>query len=205
MIILIDNYDSFTYNLYQFLAELGAEVKVIRNDCMTVEEMLALSPKAIVLSPGPGLPDHAGVCLEIVKSCYQSLPILGVCLGHQVIAAAFGAELIQAVHIKHGKQSPIQHNGEGIFQYLSQPLAVMRYHSFVIKKGTLPPVFTITAKSMDDEEIMAIKHQDYPLYGIQFHPESIGTKTGKRMLQHFLNEMGRVQKNERIFTKINGE
>ncbi len=186
MILLIDNYDSFTYNLYQYLEELGESVIVKRNDEITIEEIAALDPNGIVLSPGPGTPKDAGICIEVIQKFYEQIPILGICLGHQAIGEAFGATISKAKEIRHGKTSNIQHNGGGLFQYLPQPLEVMRYHSLVIEKGTLPPILTKAAIAMDDGEIMAIKHQEAPLYGLQFHPESIGTVSGKKLLKNFL-------------------
>lgn len=196
MILLIDNYDSFTYNLYQYLAELGETVMVKRNDAITLEEIDALQPEAIVISPGPGRPDEAGICIPLVNRYYQSIPILGVCLGHQAIAAAFGADIITAKRICHGKTSLITHNGKGFFEYQSQPLEVMRYHSLVIDRDTLPYELEVMASDMNDGEIMAIRHVAYPVYGVQFHPESIGTKTGKKMLHEFIIQAGRGRKNE---------
>ncbi|MFH5780167.1 anthranilate synthase component II [Heyndrickxia oleronia] len=198
MIILLDNYDSFTYNLYQYLLELGETVEVFRNDRITVEEIRDMQPKAIILSPGPGVPDQAGICMDVIKKLHQQIPILGVCLGHQAIGAAFGAKIVQAREIKHGKTSRILHTGEGIFQYMTQPLEVMRYHSLVIEKASLPGQLDILATSMDDQEIMAIKHTIYPLYGIQFHPESIGTKAGKEMIKNFLVEIRKEHSYESI-------
>ncbi|MCM3240831.1 aminodeoxychorismate/anthranilate synthase component II [Heyndrickxia oleronia] len=198
MIILLDNYDSFTYNLYQYLLELGETVEVFRNDRITVEDIRDMQPKAIILSPGPGVPDQAGICMDVIKELHQQIPILGVCLGHQAIGAAFGARIVQAREIKHGKTSRILHTGEGIFQYMTQPLEVMRYHSLVIEKASLPGQLDILATSMDDQEIMAIKHTIYPLYGIQFHPESIGTKAGKEMIKNFLVEIRKEHSYESI-------
>lgn len=201
MILLIDNYDSFTYNLYQYIKELGEEVLIKRNDQITVQEIHELKPTGIVLSPGPGTPEKAGICIEIIQNLHTSVPILGVCLGHQSIGAAFGANVVIADHIMHGKTSLIRHNGEGLFQYLSQPIGVMRYHSLVIEKETLPPQFEIAALSMDDKEIMAIKHMRYPVFGVQFHPESIGTDTGKKMLKNFLEEMRKENNRETVSAK----
>ncbi|MED1204991.1 anthranilate synthase component II [Heyndrickxia acidicola] len=189
MILLLDNYDSFTYNLYQYIAETGEQVRVVRNDEMTVEELDKLKPEAIIVSPGPGKPEDAGITIEVIQSFYQKVPILGVCLGHQALGAAFGAEIEQAREIKHGKTSMITHVGTGIFDYMQQPLEVMRYHSLVVKKETIPPSFKVLARSMDDGEVMAIKHYGFPLYGVQFHPESIGTKGGKMIIQNFLKEI----------------
>jgi len=187
MILLIDNYDSFTYNLYQYFLELGEDVQVVRNDQITVAEIKALKPEAIILSPGPGIPENAGICIELIRAYYQDIPILGICLGHQAIGAAFGAEIVQAMNIKHGKTSMILHSGQGLFAYMSQPLEVMRYHSLVMKEQSLPSELEVVAKSMDDEEVMGIQHIHYPLYGLQFHPESIGTKCGKAIIKNFLD------------------
>ena len=198
MILLIDNFDSFTYNIYQSFSEEGFEVKVIRNDEMTVAEIEMLNPEAIIISPGPGKPEQTGICVELVKTFYKRIPILGICLGHYIIATAFDAELIEAQTIKHGKTALITHNGSGMFSYLSQPLEVMLYHSYVIGLNNFPYQFEITAKSLDTDEVMAIKHRTYPLYGLQFHPESIGTKTGKKMIRNFLEEIGRVRSHEAI-------
>lgn len=202
MILLIDNFDSFTFNLYQYLGELGEEAAVYRNNQISLEEIKALNPKAIILSPGPGKPEDAGICIEIINNFYNKIPILGICLGHQAIGAAFGSEINRAKQIKHGKTSFINHNGSGIFNYLSSPLEVMRYHSLKIDKDTMPPELECIAHSMDDNEVMAIKHEDYPVYGLQFHPESIGTPLGKQMLKNFLLEIGRMDTNEGIFTSV---
>lgn len=201
MILLIDNYDSFTFNLYQYLCELGEEVLVKRNNELTVEKVEELEPTAIVLSPGPGRPENAGILIELIQEFYDKVPMLGVCLGHQAIAAAFGGEVVRAATIKHGKTSLIKHNNSGLFQYIPQPVEVMRYHSLVVRKDTLPPVLTTSAVSMDDNEIMAFRHFEYPVYGVQFHPESIGTKLGKKLLQNFI-ELKEEANNERISTKI---
>lgn len=189
MILLIDNYDSFTYNIYQDIASEGIEVTVFRNDQLNIEDISTLNPEAIILSPGPGKPDQAGICPEVVKAFHKRMPFLGICLGHQVIAQAFGGEISQANTIKHGKTSLMTHNGNGLFSYLTQPLEVMRYHSLVIDRNTLPDELKITATSLEDNEIMAIKHRQYPVHGIQFHPESIGTLAGKKMIRNFLQEI----------------
>ncbi|WP_264738162.1 anthranilate synthase component II [Cytobacillus firmus] len=196
MILLIDNYDSFTFNLYQYLGELGQEIKVVRNDQITIEEIKKLNPEAIVLSPGPGRPEQAGVIVEVIQEFYRELPILGICLGHQAIGYAFGAKIEKAKKIMHGKVSNLKHNGSQLFQYMPQPINIMRYHSLVIQSGTLPGSFKVLARSMDDNEIMAIKHEDYPLYGLQFHPESVGTGLGKKILENFLQSIGRGKKGE---------
>lgn len=197
MILLLDNYDSFTYNLYQHLCELGEEVKVFRNDRITVDEIRRLKPEAIVLSPGPGVPENAGISIETVKTFYRQIPLLGVCLGHQAIAAAFGAGITKAKEIKHGKTSLVRHGGKGIFSGLPDPVEVMRYHSLVMDRTKIPEVLEVVAESLDDGEIMAIQHQSAPCFGVQFHPESIGTETGKQMLENFLRE---IRKDEKVET-----
>lgn len=198
MILLLDNYDSFTYNLYQYLCELGEEVEVFRNDRITIEEIEALAPEAIVLSPGPGMPEDAGISVEVVRKLYRKIPILGVCLGHQAIGAAFGARITKAKEIKHGKTSFIQHNGKGVFAGQPEPVEVMRYHSLVIDKKTVPEELEVIAESLDDGEIMAVRHKSAPCCGVQFHPESIGTKTGKQMLKNFLHELRKDEQYETI-------
>ncbi|WP_044336627.1 anthranilate synthase component II [Rossellomorea aquimaris] len=202
MILLIDNYDSFTYNLYQYIEELGEEVTVKRNDAISLEEIKELNPAGIILSPGPGKPEDAGICISIIQNLHASVPILGVCLGHQAIGAAFGATIEVAEKVMHGKTSLIKHDGSGVFEYLPQPLEVMRYHSLVIKNGTLPTQLETVALSMDDREIMAIKHMKYPMYGLQFHPESIGTKTGKKIIQNFLVQMRKENNRETLSTEV---
>src|SRR5690625_2418418 len=198
MILLIDNFDSFTYNIYQSFSEEGPDVKVVRNNAITVEEIKQLNPEAIIISPGSGRPEAAGICMEVVKTFYKQVPILGICFGHHIIAASFGAALAEAQTIKHGKTASITHNRSRMFNYLYQPLEVMLYHSYVIDKNTLPVQLEITATSLDAGEIMAIKHRTYPLYGLQFHPESIGTTTGKKIIRNFLEEIGRVRNHEAI-------
>jgi len=188
MILLIDNYDSFTYNLFQYLGELGEEIKVVRNDEITVDAIRSLNPERIVLSPGPGRPENAGILIELIQSLYQEYPILGICLGHQGIGYAFGSEVGKALNVMHGKTSILKVTGNSVFRQIEQPIEVMRYHSLVIKKDTLHEDFEVLAYSTDDNEIMAIKHKQYPLYGYQFHPESVGTVSGKQLLQNFINE-----------------
>ncbi|MEK5268551.1 MULTISPECIES: anthranilate synthase component II [unclassified Heyndrickxia] len=197
MILLLDNYDSFTYNLYQYLCELGEEVRVFRNDRITIDEIRRLKPEAIVLSPGPGVPEDAGISIETVKTFYRQIPLLGVCLGHQAIAAAFGAGITKAKEIKHGKTSLVRHGGKGIFSGQPDPVEVMRYHSLVMDRTKIPEVLEVVAESLDDGEIMAIQHQSAPCFGVQFHPESIGTETGKQMLENFLRE---IRKDEKVET-----
>lgn len=201
MILLIDNYDSFTFNLYQYLGELGEQIVVKRNDSLTVDEIIALSPKAIVISPGPGRPEQAGICIEVIQKLYKTIPILGICLGHQAIGHALGATVAKANEIMHGKISKISHKKTELFKDFEEPLEVMRYHSLVIEKGTLPDTIEVLATSIDDGEIMAIKHKEAPLYGFQFHPESVGTETGKDLIQAFLTAIGEEFLNERVSTK----
>ena len=188
MILLIDNYDSFTYNLYQQASMLGKEVKVVRNDALTIEEIEALQPEAIILSPGPGTPDEAGITVEVVKALYTKFPILGICLGHQSIGQAFGGKIVQAKNIVHGKQSVLDYERTGLFAHLDNEVLVMRYHSLVIEPSTLHNDFTVIATSRDDGEIMAIQHKYYPVFGLRFHPESIGTKEGSQMLLAFIEQ-----------------
>jgi anthranilate synthase component 2 len=198
MILLIDNYDSFTYNLYQYFGELGEDLKVIRNDQLTIEDIKEMNPEAIVLSPGPGRPEHAGICVETIRHFYKQKPILGICLGHQAIGFAFGAAIVRAENIMHGKTSRMQHEAKGLFANLPQPLEVMRYHSLVIARDSLPEDLIVLGTTTDDNEIMAIKHRHYPTYGMQFHPESVGTIHGKKMLANFLTEIRKGNSDERI-------
>jgi anthranilate synthase component 2 len=186
MLTLIDNYDSFTYNLVHFLGELGAPARVYRNDKVTVDEVLAEAPEAIVLSPGPCDPDRAGICLELIERAGPEVPILGVCLGHQSIGAAFGGVVRRAGRVMHGKTSPVSHEGTGLFTTLPRPLAVGRYHSLVVDRPTLPDVLEVTALSTDDGEIMALRHKVHPTVGVQFHPESVLTPDGPALLRNFL-------------------
>ncbi|MDU9156517.1 aminodeoxychorismate synthase component 2 [Klebsiella pneumoniae] len=185
MILLIDNYDSFTWNLYQYFCELGAEVLVRRNDALTLEEIAALAPEKIVISPGPCTPDEAGISLAVIRHYAGKTPLLGVCLGHQAIAQAFGATIVRAAQVMHGKTSLIEHNGEGVFQGLNNPLTVTRYHSLVIDPPTLPSEFNVTARSASGE-IMGIRHREWDLEGVQFHPESILSEQGHQLLANFL-------------------
>ncbi|HED23621.1 MAG TPA: aminodeoxychorismate/anthranilate synthase component II [Firmicutes bacterium] len=189
MILVIDNYDSFTYNLVQYLGELagGMELRVIRNDKIDPEEVGRLDPQRIVLSPGPGNPDGAGACLEIVRRLEGRIPLLGVCLGHQVIGQAYGGEIIRAGNLMHGKVSAINHDSKGIFRGLKNCFKAARYHSLVVNSARLPPALAVTATS-EDGEIMGLKHRRYPVWGIQFHPESIMTENGKKIIKNFLEE-----------------
>lgn len=186
MLLLIDNYDSFTYNLFQYLSELGAEVKVIRNDKATVEELDMLQPELVVVSPGPSTPDNAGVSVDAVRHFSGKVPVLGVCLGHQCIGAAFGGVVSGAGEIRHGKTSPIHHDGKGLFQGVPDPFEAVRYHSLAIEKETVPPDFDVTART-ENGIIMGIRHKTLPVEGVQFHPESILTKQGKQILRNFLD------------------
>lgn len=186
MILMIDNYDSFTYNIVQYLREMAADVAVYRNDVLSIDEVAALKPDAIVISPGPGRPESAGVSMAVIREFSGKVPILGVCLGHQAIGACYGASIIHAKRLMHGKTSDISCDGEGIFTGLgSNPFKAMRYHSLVIDESTLPDCLKITARS-EDGEIMGVRHKEYPLEGIQFHPESIMTPVGKRILRNFI-------------------
>ncbi|MCP2036761.1 anthranilate synthase/aminodeoxychorismate synthase-like glutamine amidotransferase [Planomicrobium sp. HSC-17F08] len=191
MILLIDHYDSFTYNIYQAAAELGEDVEVVRYGALTIDEILAKKPQAIILSPGPGHPEALPESLRLIRQVYQSMPILGICLGHQLIGAAFDGEIAQAPTIRHGKVSLVEHGQQGIFAGLPDPVPVMRYHSLAIQKETMPMCFDIHAAATDDGTVMAIKHRNYPIYGLQFHPESIGTPDGAKLLEHFFAEIKR--------------
>ncbi|MCZ6846180.1 MAG: aminodeoxychorismate/anthranilate synthase component II, partial [Alphaproteobacteria bacterium] len=183
---LIDNYDSFTYNLVHFLGELGIEVEVRRNDVVSVDEALALKPEAIVISPGPGVPERAGICLDLVaRAGERQLPVLGVCLGHQVIGQAFGGKIIRAPEPMHGKVDDIRHNGTDVFQGLPNPLVATRYHSLVVAAQTLPDVLAVTAQTADGL-IMGLAHKELPVHGVQFHPESIATVAGHNLLANFI-------------------
>jgi anthranilate synthase/aminodeoxychorismate synthase-like glutamine amidotransferase len=187
MILVIDNYDSFTYNLVQYLGELGAELKVIRNDKITVAGAGKLNPKKILLSPGPGEPRNAGITEELIKAVAGRVPVLGVCLGHQAIGEAFGGKIVPARRIMHGKTSMIYHDGKDIFKGIKNPFEATRYHSLVVERKSLPKSLEVTAETKDkDKEIMALKHRTYPIWGVQFHPESILTGEGKKLLKNFL-------------------
>ncbi|MCL6754210.1 aminodeoxychorismate/anthranilate synthase component II [Nostoc sp. CCCryo 231-06] len=195
MIIVIDNYDSFTYNLVQYLGELAAEfpvaddIKVFRNDKISIDEIRALKPEAVVISPGPGRPEDAGISLELIEQLGQELPILGVCLGHQSIGQVFGGKIIPAPELMHGKTSQVSHNGVGVFRGLENPLTATRYHSLVIERETCPDVLEITAW-VEDNTIMGVRHRKYPhIQGVQFHPESVLTSSGKQLLRNFLEQL----------------
>ena len=186
MLLMIDNYDSFTYNLVQYLGELGAEVRVYRNDAITVDEVGGLHPQQIVISPGPCTPAEAGVSVDLIRRFAGSIPILGVCLGHQSIGAAFGGRIVRAARLMHGKTSPIFHDDRTIFHGLSQPFEATRYHSLLIERATLPECLELSAWTAEGE-IMGVRHRQFLLEGIQFHPESILTVEGKRLLKNFLD------------------
>jgi anthranilate synthase component 2 len=189
MLLLIDNYDSFTYNLAQYFGELGAEVRVERNDALTVDEIAELGPRRIVISPGPCTPNEAGISLSLISRLSGKIPILGVCLGHQAIGQAFGGTVVRAARVMHGKTSPILHDGKGLFAGIPSPMQATRYHSLVVEPASLPEVLKVTARTAEGE-IMAVQHQTLPVWGVQFHPESILTVDGKRLLANFL-EMSR--------------
>jgi len=185
MILMIDNYDSFTYNLVQYLGQLEEEVLVYRNDCITIEEIRKLRPDSIFLSPGPGAPKDAGITVEVIKKFYRTVPIMGICLGHQAIGYAFGADVVQADRIMHGKTSGIINDGKTIFRGLPNPFDAGRYHSLILKRDSLPPFLHISAETAKGE-IMGVRHRRYPVEGVQFHPESILTPKGKRIMRNFL-------------------
>ena len=184
-VLMIDNYDSFTYNIVQYLGELGAEVLVFRNDDITLEHIMELVPDKIVISPGPCTPREAGISNEVIAKLGPSIPTLGVCLGHQCIAYCFGGDVVRAARLMHGKTSMIYHNGQNLFRGLSNPFIATRYHSLIVKAETLPPCLEITARTQEGE-IMGIRHKELPIEGVQFHPESILTKEGKLLLKNFL-------------------
>jgi para-aminobenzoate synthetase component II len=186
VILLVDNYDSFTYNLAQYLGELGCQVEVHRNDKISVEDIIRRKPQKIVISPGPCTPQEAGICVELIQKLAGKIPILGVCLGHQAIGAAFGGKIIRAPKLFHGKTSDIEHDGKGIFRKLTNPFTATRYHSLIVERKSLPRELTITAETQDGI-IMGMRHKRYLLEGVQFHPESVLTVPGKELLQNFLS------------------
>ncbi len=186
MILMIDNYDSFTYNLVQYLGILGADVKVRRNDQVTLEEIETMAPERLVISPGPGIPQTSGIIVPLIQRFYQQVPILGVCLGHQAVAVALGGKVVRAGRLMHGKVSEIHHDGQGVFHDVPDPFTATRYHSLAVEEESLPSSLQITARA-EDGEIMGVRHKDYPVHGIQFHPESILTEEGMRILENFLN------------------
>jgi anthranilate synthase component 2 len=185
MLLMIDNYDSFTYNLVQYLGELGADVRVYRNDQLTIEQIAAWAPEKIVISPGPCTPSEAGICVPLIQHFAGKVPILGVCLGHQAIGQAFGGRIVRAVRVMHGKLSAVTHRGHGVFEGLESPLTATRYHSLVIERASLPSCLEITAES-EDGEIMGVRHRQLAVEGVQFHPEAILTQQGHELLANFL-------------------
>jgi anthranilate synthase/aminodeoxychorismate synthase-like glutamine amidotransferase len=185
MVLMIDNYDSFTYNLVQYLAELGEEVNVFRNDDITIEQAQGLAPRAIVISPGPSAPERAGISLELISRLGGRVPILGVCLGHQAIGQAYGGKVVRAKRVMHGKVSRVRHDGEGVFRGLPAEFRATRYHSLAVERESLPACLEITAEA-DDGEIMGLRHREFPVEGVQFHPEALLTEHGHRMLQNFI-------------------
>jgi anthranilate synthase/aminodeoxychorismate synthase-like glutamine amidotransferase len=193
VILVLDNYDSFTYNLVQYLGELGADPVVYRNDAITVEAALALAPAAVVISPGPGVPEDAGITVPLIKAIADRCPVLGVCLGHQGIAVTFGGRVVRADRLMHGKPGRVAHEGDDLFAGIPSPFAAMRYHSLIVERTSLPEELAITAWSDDRPraaEIMALRHRTLPVHGVQFHPESIGTGHGKQLLENFLRLAG---------------
>jgi anthranilate synthase/aminodeoxychorismate synthase-like glutamine amidotransferase len=186
MILVIDNYDSFTYNLVQYLGELGADVQVVRNDAASIESIESLHPDRIVISPGPGRPEQAGVTMDAIRHFGSTVPILGVCLGHQAIGAVFGGSVVRAIVPMHGKTSTIEHDGRGVFAGIAGPFTASRYHSLVVADEGLPADLEVTARSREDKTIMGLRHVRWPIHGVQFHPESILTAEGRRLLRNFL-------------------
>ena len=188
MLLIIDNYDSFTYNLVQYFGELNARMKVFRNDAITIPQIKKLNPSRIVISPGPGRPEDAGISVEIIRELGGKIPILGVCLGHQGIGYAFGGKIVQAKRLMHGKTSLIEHDRKELFKNIENPFEATRYHSLVIEKKSLPKCLEVTAWTKDkDKEIMGVRHKEFPVWGVQFHPESILTQAGKQILKNFLS------------------
>ncbi|OUX38856.1 MAG: anthranilate/aminodeoxychorismate synthase component II [Kiritimatiellaceae bacterium TMED266] len=186
MILVLDNYDSFTFNLVQYLGELGAELKVVRNDKITVEAALALKPEKVLISPGPCSPKEAGISCDLIRACAPLMPVFGVCLGHQSIGDVFGGKVVRAERLMHGKTSPIHHDGTSVFKGLSDPFDATRYHSLIVERASLPDELRITAWT-EEGEIMGVQHRELPVHGVQFHPESILTLEGKQLLQNFLD------------------
>lgn len=192
MLLLIDNYDSFTYNLYQYIGQFYKNIKVVRNDEISVNDLVKMNVRGIILSPGPGRPEDAGITVDVIKKYGDKIPILGICLGHQAIGYAFGAKIIGANAIMHGKTSTISHDGDYLFKGIKKLINVMRYHSLVIDQSTLPDGLTVTAKT-EDGTIMGLKHKKYPIYGLQFHPESIFTEYGQEMIKNFVEGICNVE------------
>ena len=191
MILLLDNYDSFTYNIYQLLSELGTEVEVIRHDCITVEEIRQRGYEALVISPGPGVPKEAGISEDAIRQLGPELPVLGICLGHQAIGEVYGGKVVRAGAIVHGKSSALHHDGRGLYEGLPRNIPVARYHSLIVERESLPDCLEV-ASELEDGTIMGLRHKEYPVEGIQFHPESILTPEGHKMLANFLKRLGKV-------------
>jgi anthranilate synthase component 2 len=190
MVLVIDNYDSFTYNLVQYLGELGAEVQVVRNDAASIESIGQRPPERIVISPGPGRPEDAGITMDVIREFGPTIPILGVCLGHQAIGAVFGGAVVRAAAPMHGKTSTIEHDGRGVFTGLTGPFVASRYHSLMVAEAGLPDELEVSARTREDKTIMGLRHRHWPIHGVQFHPESILTEEGRRLLRNFLgNQM----------------
>jgi anthranilate synthase/aminodeoxychorismate synthase-like glutamine amidotransferase len=187
MVLVIDNYDSFTYNLVQYLGELGADIRVRRNDEVTIEEVAAMHPDQILISPGPGRPEDAGVTMDVIRTFGPTTPVLGVCLGHQAIGMVYGGTVCRAKAPMHGKTSTVEHDGKGVFAGIAAPFEAGRYHSLIIAGDSVPPELEVTARTKDDGTIMGVRHRKYPVHGVQFHPESVLTDEGKRMLRNFLD------------------
>ena len=187
-VLIVDNYDSFTYNLVQRLGELGATLEVVRNDCTTPARIARRPPDRIIISPGPGDPGEAGISIDVIRKLSASVPLLGVCLGHQAIGAAFGARIVRAGRLMHGKTSEIRHDGKGVYKGLSNPFVATRYHSLVVEEGTLSGDLTVVSRTVDRGEVMGLRHRKYPLEGVQFHPESFLTAEGTELLRNFLDQ-----------------
>jgi anthranilate synthase/aminodeoxychorismate synthase-like glutamine amidotransferase len=187
MVLVIDNYDSFTYNLVQYLGELGADIRVRRNDEVTVDEVAAMQPDRILISPGPGRPEDAGVTMDVIRRFGPTTPVLGVCLGHQAIGMVYGATVCRARAPMHGKTSTVEHDGQGVFAGITAPIQAGRYHSLIIDNESVPPALAVTARTKEDGTIMGVRHRRYPVHGVQFHPESVLTDEGRQMLRNFLD------------------
>lgn len=191
MLLLLDNYDSFTYNIYQLFSDIGAQVEVVRSDKISIDEIRAKDYRGIIISPGPGIPQDAGISEEVIRQLGGEIPILGICLGHQAIGEVFGGRVVRAGEIVHGKASPIRHSGTGLYRDIPNPTEVARYHSLIIARENLPDVLDVTSQ-LDDGTIMGVRHKTLPIEGIQFHPESILTPEGRRMMQNYLTDIGAI-------------